>query len=497
MALSGGFDHFASAAVQGSLSGGFDHTASAVPGSSLSGGFDHDVSAIPAPLSGPFDHLASEAAPAPTPGEPVVSMSSAPLLGVEAGIGRFLPQDFEIRRGFEGPQIIIRWEEPLEPDDVVSFTLVRRLYGFPRDITDGTVVYTGGPIAANIADLDVDSCAVYYYKLFVTTSTGSIVSNASVEAEIKALSTGRLAADLFDSLPRLFQQFDGPMSEAEDPRLALAEGTDGILPEVYNFDEDGSVLRGPLERTLKIMGPMLDEVKGLIDCFPNELDVDTAMLKPLEQIASLLGLPLNKELEPQKMRDEVRYQAQYLTLKGTIPGLELRFRAVASQVPTITEQCDRILYANDVTRTSPEFTAEEAANIGGANDVLFYSVSRNPDRPNFWLWYYVFVTITAGVDEETARKWCTSVVDSSPACHTGFLTLENDQEDAIEILIDDEALEDEYFTDDEDAIPVVQVDEDFGLEQTPVPGATLIVGDTSHTLNAPNWTSVLAPKTLP
>ena len=143
--MSGPIDHFADALPARTLSGPFDATAAGIPGRSLSGPFDHPAEAIPSSLSGPFDHYAEEDVPPPPPGAAIVSVSSSPLAGVEAGFAAFLPTDFSVRRAYEGPQIIIEWGEPLDPTDVTSIRLVRRRYGFPQNEVDGEIIFDGPP----------------------------------------------------------------------------------------------------------------------------------------------------------------------------------------------------------------------------------------------------------------------------------------------------------------------------------------------------------------
>jgi len=238
---------------------------------------------------------------------------------------------------------------------------------------------------------------------------------------------------------------------------------------------------------------MLDEAKGLIDCFRNQLDVDDACLPALGGIAALFGLALNKELPPEKMRNEVRQTIPFLQQKGTKPAIISRFQAVSGVTPTVIEQHNRLLYSNDVNRTSPAFVLTELANIGGPNDELFYSPGYAFNVPNFWLWFSVFVPLPAGagLTEATLTKWCKSVSDGTPVCHKGFLII--DQALSLEEMpvTFSETTTDELEASDTDTITV-------SFSETPtdeiVPDATkfLITNDVTHATNADNWTSVTA-----
>jgi hypothetical protein len=462
----------------------------------LSGGFDHDADEAASAMSGPLDHVADDLTPPGPPGTGIVSVSSAPLAGVEAGIARFLPTDFSVRRAYEGPQIMIEWLEPLSTIDVTSIRLVRRRFGFPQHESDGQIVFDGPPADTIISDRDVTGCICYYYKLFVFLSNGSILVSIELQGEVIALETGYFRQKLWDLLPNLYVISDKPLNESVDPRLALSEGTNGISPEVFNLGLDGSENYGPVRRLVNLWGPVLDEAKGLIDCFPHQLDVDDSCLAALEGIAALLGLPLNKELSPQAMRNEVRNQSSFIKQKGTIPGLIARFRSVSGLTPVVREQCNRLLISNDPSRTSPLVVPSEGANMGTADDELYYSVGYYEDIQPFWLWYSVFVTLEGGLNEPTGRKWCLAVEEASPACHKGFLNLLDSFEDTIAIGQADEALEDDHFTEDDDAMPVVfveVVDDEF------IPDAArfLITNDVTKLTSADNWESVTASPTLP
>ena len=418
------------------------------------------------------------------------------LQGVVTGPSTLVPSEFALRRGYEGPQVIIEWDDPLDPGSIVSFRLVRRLFGFPQDETDGDIVFDGAPAANFIADLDVVACKCYFYKLFSLTVLGDVVTAAFVEGHIIPLETGFYGRKLWALMASLYVVKDQGLEDPTEIRRPLLEGP-GATPEVYNFGEDGALLRGPLERLLRLIGPMLDEAKGLVDCFPAQLDVDSSCISTLEGVAALLGLGLNKELAPEGMRNEVRLQVPFLKLKGTIPGLEARFRSVSGLTPIVHEQCNDLLVANDLTTTSPGFTLSEAANIGGPDNELYYSPGYVDNVVPYWLWFTVFANLPAGggVNEVTAKKWCRSIDDSSPSCHKGFLTLVSDDPEAIGIGMvdeDDTAISDDF----SDTIPVAIVDVATD-EQIADASKWLIFSDPTKTMSANNWTSVIAAPTFP
>jgi hypothetical protein len=444
-------------------------------------------------LGSGFDHVATGS----PPGGAVLVNATSPqntLGGVLVGPPALVPLTFSVRRGYEGPQVIIEWGEPYDPPSVLSVSLVRRLFGFPTGPTDGVVVFTGGPVDTIVSDVDVEPCRCYYYKLFVTAQNGDVVVSLSTQGDVIPLESGYYAAKLWDLIPELYKTQDKGLDEPESIRRALVEGTDGITPEVFNIGQDGSVQRGPLQRLFHLIGPLLDEAKGLIDCMIHQIEVDEACIPQLEGLAALLGLKLNKELTPERMRSEVHNQVPWLKIKGTIPSVESRITAVSGLVPQVHEQCEDVLYTNDLTRTTPAFTLSEIAALGSIDDELYYTIGYD-DRPPFWLWYTVYVTLTAGyvLDLPTLRKWCAAIEESSPSCHRGFLTIDTFGIDAdtMPIALNDVSDGDEIEDGMDDTFPVVFA-EATSDSQIADPSLWLIISNPARLLNAPNWTAVFA-----
>lgn len=82
---------------------------------------------------------------------------------------------FSVRRGYEGPQIVLNWTPP--PDNVSGkIVIVRKIGGYPDNPTDGVVVTEDStPFDANGAysDRDIQAGVVYYYKMFVNTEVSN------------------------------------------------------------------------------------------------------------------------------------------------------------------------------------------------------------------------------------------------------------------------------------------------------------------------------------
>ena len=413
--------------------------------------------------------------------------------------GELLPSVFTIRRGYEGPQVIIEWNAPTGSSSIVSFRLVRRRFGFPETEIDGDIIFDGPPGANKISDINVEACICYFYKLFSFPIGGGVVVSPQTQGFIIPLQTGFFAPKMFELMPEVYKLNDKGIGEAVSPKRALLQGTAPGDVEVFNFGEDGSVLRGPLQRIFRVWGPALDEGKGLIDCFPTQIDVDTSCLPELEGIAALLGLVLNKELSPENFRNEARDQVENLKLKGTIPGIQNRLRSVSGLDAIITEQCNLVLISNDPDRISLTFDPVALCNINTALDEIFRSVGFFDNTTPFWLWFNVFLDIdlaTFVLDESLARKWCIAIDESSPACHQGFLFVRTAiDSDTIPFTFVDVFEDFVVFNDVE--LMVFVIVEVFFDEQVANAAKWLVFNDVTKLTNTADYTAVFATPTVP
>ena len=429
----------------------------------------------------------------------IVSLPGGPLAGVLVGPAALMPQDFLIRRGYEGPQVIIQWGDPLEPASVDSIRLVRRRFGYPIDPNDGVIIYDGPTGPVKLSDVDVEACICYFYKIFVFAKNGDVLVNQDTEGSIIPIETGFFGIKLWDLLPELYKLNDKGLGEAISPKKTLTEGAAAGDVEIYNFGEDGTFPYGPLRRLLRLYGPILDEAKGLIDCFPNQLDVDDSCIPELEGLSALLGLTLNKELTPEQFRNEVRVQVANLKLKGTIPGIQARLRSVSGLDAIIAEQCHLALIANDPERTSLTFDADDIANINTENDNIHRSVGFYDNIRPFWLWYNAYLDVdinTFDLNESLARKWCLAIDDSSPACHKGFLFIRTALDsDTIPFTFVDEFSDGVLFQDDE--LMVIGLIEVWFDEYVSNSSKWMIFNEETDLFNTADYTAVFATPTLP
>ncbi len=69
-----------------------------------------------------------------------------------------------------------------------------------------------------------------------------------------------------------------------------------LTGEWVNLSENNTVLKGQLQRFLKLISFVLDEVKGAIDAFPVILNVDKTDADYLPLIAALVGIDFNYDI---------------------------------------------------------------------------------------------------------------------------------------------------------------------------------------------------------
>lgn len=89
-----------------------------------------------------------------------------------------------------------------------------------------------------------------------------------------------------------------------------------LLPPIYLI-EDAS---GDLRSILNITAPTLDELKELIDRFPQIFDVDVCEERWLPYLANLVGMPFDGTADPVAQRRLIKEAVPIYQRKATIPA---------------------------------------------------------------------------------------------------------------------------------------------------------------------------------
>jgi len=268
-----------------------------------------------------------------------------------------LAQEVTLRRGLEGPQLVLTWKAPLDSASVDRIVVVRKKYEFAELPTAGggqTIVFDGPPGDGSVTDIapDIEPCRCYYYTVFSVKADGEEHHDPSTQAADFAIETGFFAKKLFELLPDLYVVGDKRLEKEEPGKLALQKTFDTASKEFFNLLEDGVIERGQLQRFLRTVAVELDIVKGLIDCLPVIWDVDEACCRFLEPLAALIGLNINKEFPCNVQREEIRQHVAILKIKGTKLGVEARARLISRLTVRSQECLTNILISNMLDRTT-------------------------------------------------------------------------------------------------------------------------------------------------
>ena len=175
------------------------------------------------------------------------------VLGVTPELPPFVGDQvnsFNIRRGFEGAQIILTWNFPLV-NPPLSIKIIRRRNAFPITLDDGVEVFTTTS-AEEFIDTDLAALDFYYYSVFSQVSIGLFVTQTINQGKELALDTG-----FFEN--RIFLDYIVPPARIEDAnkqRLETLNSStetviDEIGQEIVNLREDGTFAKGELQRFIK------------------------------------------------------------------------------------------------------------------------------------------------------------------------------------------------------------------------------------------------------
>lgn len=363
-----------------------------------------------------------------------------------------LVRNAAIRRGMEGPQLIVTWEVPSNLVGVEKLVVVRKKYEFPVVITapGQKTVWEGAPADGYVTDTapDIEACACYYYTIFTKMVSGLELYEPVTQVSDFAIETGFFAKKLFELLPDAYVVSDKKLEEAETSKLALTRSFDSATKEFFNLLEDGTIERGQLQRFLRVVAIELDIVKGLIDCLPYAYDVDEACCKFLQPMAALIGLQLNTEFGCIAQRNEIKSQVAILKVKGTKTAVEARARIIASPLGGvhIKEWCGNVLVTNRLDRTTlkipnPGF----ATSYGLAADTTDYVIGGTVGLNKFTV--FVLLDCDDCLSDRIVEKLERVLPAEWPICRIGSIVfidcvwvehyvIENILEDVKDVIID-------------------------------------------------------------
>ena len=347
-----------------------------------------------------------------------------------------LVQNATIRRGLEGPQLVVEWEAPKDPPLGGLVRVLRKQYEFPTGADDVSAdnVYEGPIDGGYIADTDLEACRCYYYTLFTFDPlTGRWIYSLGTQVGQLTIETGFFADALFNFLPNLYILGD-KLLEEENPydgviyleRILDTEGHEwfniheNVTDAVTGVTTGEPKKRGPLNRFLKTLAIELDIVKGLIDCMPTLWDVNEACCDTLPALGALIGLDVNREFPCNKQREEIKQQAAILKIKGTPQAILARARLISGLRVEIQEWCKNILISNRLDRTSVRTpNMEITTHYRRCGDDTDFTPGQEITFQSFTICFYL------GCDdclsEQVVEKLARVLPTEYPVCRKGYL----------------------------------------------------------------------------
>ena len=382
-----------------------------------------------------------------------------------------LVRNMRIRRGLEGPQLIVEWDAPSDPPKAGEIRVLRKLFEFATNPLDpaADVVFEGPATEGGfVTDLDVGACRCYYYTAFTHNffPKDEWLHASTTQVSEIAIPTGFFGteAGMFNLLPELYMLEDKILGETPDAKeqsfFALYPAFDPGSREWFNIGENTDpsrepVKKGPLQRFLKTVAVDLDLAKGLVDCMPTLWDVDETCCENLPALGEMIGLQVNRELPCSAQRQEIKEHVAILKVKGTATALRARARSVSGLTTFVQEWgANNILYTNQDTRTtiaSPN--ADLAAKFMLPGDDTDYTPG-GVVLPNSFCVFFLLECDDC-LSEQIVRKLNRVLVTEFPACHEGHLVFrdclfvdetELDPSDAPTTIIEDRVVEENAFS---------------------------------------------------
>jgi hypothetical protein len=111
---------------------------------------------------------------------------------------------FEVKRAYEGPQVLLEWEF-YDEGRIAGFKIMKKEGAYPLSINDGVLVALGSSSGA-YGDLEVDEGTIYYYTLFVrSVGENDFVFDTISMGKALAIATGYYQDLLWKSLPQIYR----------------------------------------------------------------------------------------------------------------------------------------------------------------------------------------------------------------------------------------------------------------------------------------------------
>lgn len=280
----------------------------------------------------------------------------------------------KIRRGFEGPQLVLSWTNP------GTFDLIKIRRGvleFPQNLTDGVEVYSG--IDEIFSDVNVINLVTYYYTIF-TIIAGTPYFSTKTQIYEFPIDNQAAPLELYKLLPEFYREED-----LKQRKRSLETGFDDESGWL-NYWEDQFVEHGPLRRFLKLFGLEFGNIRGMIESFELFYDVLNVRLDFLPLLASYVGLTLIPNESQQRQRFLILNAIYLYRIRGTLEDMALFAGNIVGEKPLIKEYRNNIVYHNVLNSTFLEgavppgsgFDPVVVADMGKFVDNVDYMMDFSP-----------------------------------------------------------------------------------------------------------------------
>lgn len=357
----------------------------------------------------------------------LVSKYSVTANNVLVGLDQFVVSNFSVRRGFEGPQVLLAWDDPVTISQVESIKVVRKLFDFPANASDGVLVFEGSPNAATIADIEgLPALDCVYYAVFSKKFSDDIFfTTERGKKSIIVFEAGNTFSRLmYDISPESYKVAGKLIELGGIGKVQLEPNEVGEDGETYNLYEILGDKKNIYERLLKVFGGGLDDAKGLIDGFALSRDSDTICIDYLQLMASKIGLQLTEELPGLNKRQEVKSHVALLKIKGTKRALEAKLRS-ATLFNVKVEDINDFILVTPIIGETPELNGDIIVNVNGDSGSSLNSI---------------VITFEIDFTFQSLTKAILKTINKIIKYWTPFCT----EVDSIQIGFDEKIVEDSY-----------------------------------------------------
>lgn len=279
--------------------------------------------------------------------------------------------------------------------------IVRKVRDYGYNANDGVVVYEGAAGVGTFSDTSAIGPEVYYYVLwFRDLPTDPWETRYWTKLWEFALPPNTMPELLWKLLPSMYRNIEEYRDSSIDMNLHVSW----------------------------MMAPIFREIEGLIQFFPQLLDVDNTPGPYLRAIAQYVGLVPNLELTYTQQREEIKAAVSSYKSKGLLSTLERMATAISGVPATVVDYNQQILFRD----WSDKIRLDLSDPLIGYNflepgDTTYKRPTLGQEGLFDFATYGVYLSLgTAGLEERTVAKLYRSLGDFAPCYSSMSLSVQFD-----------------------------------------------------------------------